>query len=135
MTPGSYQLVVSRELATTAREILNTAGSRATTYAADGSNSAKLNTFDFEGNTVEIVELPFIGYTKRGWGTVGSDADWFVLNSEAISRAGAARIISLYDADVRVWENYDNGNTMVWVDMGFAVDHYGLESYAVWYIA
>lgn len=131
MTPWVYKLVVSRSLAVTAREILNTAGTRATTYSADGSNSSKFNVFDFQGNAVEIVELPFIGYKQKDGSTVGAETNWFVMNSEACSVAWAARMINLYEADVRVWENYDNGNTMVGIDMWFAVDHYGLESYVV----
>jgi len=132
MTPSSYKLVVSRKGAVAAREILNTAWTRATTFSADGNNSSAMNVFDFEGNTVEIVENPFMGYKERNWGTIGTDDYWFLCNSEASATAGGARMISLYEADVRVWENKENGNTYVSLDMGFATDHYGLESFVVW---
>jgi hypothetical protein len=45
--------------------------------------------------------------------------------------ASALRFITLYDAEVRVFENHDNGKTYVGIDMGYAVDHYGLESFIV----
>jgi hypothetical protein len=129
LSPGSYKLIVSRALAVTARGILNTAGNQVGMYSGTGSNAMQMNTFSFNGYKVEIVENPFIGYTKLDGTALGTDAYWFLLNDTAASMAGAMRYITLYDAEVEVYENKDNKQTFVSIDMGSTVDHYGLESY------
>ena len=45
--------------------------------------------------------------------------------------ASAMRFITLYDAEVNVYTNDSNNNTYVSMDMGYAVDHYGLESFVI----
>lgn len=131
MTPSKYDLIVGRSLALTAREVLNTPGSQASVYSGTGTNAEKKNKFSFKGNTVEIAENSFIGYTKRDGTTVGTDNYWFVCNSEAASMASAMRFITLYDAEIDVYRNNSNKKEYVSLDMGYAVDHYGLESYIV----
>ena len=131
MTPSVYKLIVSRENAVTARAILNTAGNQVGVYSGTGSNAAQLNTFSFNGNVVEIVENGFIGYEKKDGTKVGTDSYRFVLNADAAAMASAMRFITLYDAEVSVYQNDSNNNTYVSLDLGYAVDHYGLESFIV----
>lgn len=130
-TPSTYKLIVGRELAVTARQILNTTGNQVNILSGTGSNSANVNQFAFNGNMVELVENPFVGYVKADGSTVGTEDNWFLLNGEAASMASAMRFISLYDAEVNVYTNDSNNNTYVSLDMGYAVDHYGLESFTV----
>lgn len=131
MTPSVYKLIVSRENAVTARSILNTAGNQVGVYSGTGNNAAQLNTFSFNGNIVEVVENGFIGYVKKDGVAVGTDAYRFVLNADAAAMASAMRFITLYDAEVSVYQNDSNNNTYVSLDLGYAVDHYGLESFII----
>jgi len=128
-SPDKYTLMVSRVGAVTARSILNTTGNQVGVYSGTGSNAAQLNTFSFNGNIVELVELPYLGSTKQDGTVIGADTYYFLLNKPYASLAGAMRLIKLWDAEVRVYQNDSNGNTFVAMDMGFAIDHYGLESY------
>jgi len=130
-SPQVYKLYVSRALATTARSILNTPGSQAGVYAGTGNNANLANTFGFNGNMVEIVELPELGSILKDGTVVGSNNYWFVHNQEFSTIAAAMRMITLYDAEVEVYENHSNKNTFVSVDLGFAIDHYGAESFIV----
>ena len=130
-TPSKYLLLVSRSLSQVAREILNTAGNQVGVYSGTGTNAAQLNTFSFKGNIVEIVEMPQLGMTLKDGTAVGTGDYWFVLNAENAQLAAAMRMITLYDAEVEVYENHSNKNSYVSIDLGFAVDHYGAESYIV----
>lgn len=130
-TPSTYKLLVSRANAVTARALLNTAGNQVGIYAGTGSNAALLNTFSFQGNKVEIVEVPYLGAAKKDGTLVGTDAMWFLLNAEGANMAGAMRVIKLYDAEIGAYTNDSNKNSYITVDMAFAVDHFGLESFIV----
>ena len=110
---------------------MNTPGSQAGIYSGTGTNANDANTFGFDGNKVRILENQFIGYTKRDGTTVGDDNYWFLCNSEAASMASAMRFVTLYDAEVDIYRNDSNKKEYVSLDMGYAVDHYGLESYIV----
>ena len=130
-TPNMYKLITGRELATTARAVLNTPGNRAGMYSGAGNNANQANQFDFNGNIVELVENPFIGYQTNAGSTIGTEDYWFVINAQEALRASAMRYITLYDAEVNVYVNDSNGKTYVSMDMGDAADHYGLESFAI----
>jgi hypothetical protein len=131
MTPSVYKLVVSRENAVEARKILNTAGNQVGVYSGAGANAQQLNQFSFNGNIVEVCENGFIGYTKADGSTVGTDGNWFLLNADGAAMSSAMRFITLYDAEVNVYQNDSNNNTYVSLDLGYSVDHYGLESFIV----
>lgn len=130
-TPSTYKLLVSRANAVTARALLNTAGNQVGIYAGTGSNAALLNTFSFQGNKVEIVEVPYLGATKKDGTTVGTDAMWFLMNAEGANLAGAMRVIKLYDAEIGAYTNDSNSNSYIKIDMAFAVDHFGAEPFIV----
>jgi len=129
--PTKYTLVVSNKLATTARKVLNTAGNQVNVYSGTGSNAAQLNQFSFNGNQVELVENPFLWFTKKDGTVVGSEQYWFLMNSEAIAMAEALKEITLYPAEVNTYVNDSNNQMFVSLDMGKAYDHYGLESFIV----
>lgn len=128
-SPDKYTLMVSRSGAVNARAILNTPGNQVTMYSGTGSNANQMNTFSFMGNIVEIQEMPYLGSTKQDGTLIGTNNYYFLINKPYASMAGAMRLIKLWDAEVRVYQNDSNGNTFVAMDMGFAIDHYGLESY------
>jgi hypothetical protein len=130
-TPSKYILLVSRANAVTARSILNTAGNQVGVYAGTGSNAALLNTFSYQGNTVEIMELPYLGGKDKSGNTIGSDAMWFLLNAEGAEMARAMRKITLWDAEFGTYVNESNKKSFVTVDMAFTVDHFGAEAFVV----
>lgn len=129
--PSKYTLIVSNKLATTARKVLNTAGNQVGMYSGAGSNSAQLNQFSFNGNTIELVENPFLGYKREDGTTVGTEDYRFLANSEAIAMAEALKEITLYDPEVTAYTNDSNNQMFVSLDMAIAFDHYGLESFIV----
>jgi hypothetical protein len=131
MTPSSYSLITGRELAVSARELLNTSGNQVNVLSGAGTNSAEVNQFAFNGNKVELVENPFVWYVKKDGSAVGTENNWFLCNCEGASIASAMRRIDLYDAEVNVYTNDSNNNTYVSLDLGYAVDHYGLESFVI----
>jgi len=130
-TPSKYILLVPRALAVTARSLLNTAGNQVGVYAGTGSNAALLNTFSYQGNTVEIMEMPYLWAKDKSGATIGSDTMWFLLNAEGAEMASAMRKITLYDAEFGTYVNDSNKTSYVTVDMAFTVDHFGLESFVV----
>lgn len=130
-TPSVYKLLVSRANAVNARTILNTANSQAGMFAGTGSNAMLLNQFNFNGNKVEIVELPYLGGRDGKWATIGSDTMWFVMDTEGANMAKALRMIKLYDAETGAYTNDSTKTSYVTIDLWFTVDHYGLESYIV----
>ncbi len=129
--PSKYKLIVSNKLATTARTILNTAGNQVGMYSGTGSNANALNQFSFNGNSIEIVENPFLGYKRENGTTVGTETMWFLMNSEAVEMAEALREITLYAPEVTAYTNDSNNQMFVSLDMAIAFDHYGLESFVV----
>lgn len=129
--PTKFTVMCSNKLATTVRKVLNTAGNQVGMYSGQGSNASLLNQFSFNGNTVELVENPFLWFVKKNGEVVGSDDYWFVMNTEAIETAQALRQITLYDTEVNAYQNDSNNSTYISLDMGIAFDHYGLESFIV----
>jgi hypothetical protein len=130
-TPSKYILGVSRANAVTARGLLNTAGNQVGMYAGTAANSTLVNTFSYQGNTVEILELPYLGGKKSDGSPVGLDTMWFLMNAEGAEMAGALRKVSLYDAEFWTYTNDSNKMTYVTVDMAFAIDHFGAEAFIV----
>lgn len=130
-TPSVYKLYVSRAGAVNARQILNTAGNQVGIYSGTGTNAMQLNQFSFQGNKIELVELPFLGTTKKDGTTVGTDVMWFLCNAEMAEAARAFRVIKLYDAEVGAYTNESNKKSYITLDFSEAVDHYGAESYIV----
>jgi hypothetical protein len=131
-TPSKYVLAVSRAEAVNARKILNTAGSQVGIFSGTGTNATQLNQFSFNGNMVEILELPYLGMQKADGSYVGTNTTWFLMNTEGLKKAKALKKVQLWDAEVRVFENNNNGNTSIGVDMAFACEHVGAESYIVY---
>ena len=125
--PTEYELLVPKELETTARETLNNGSN----FAADGSNSSKENVFVFEGSRVKLVVLPTLGGLDKRGNQIGTGTMWFVYNREGAMQAQAARYIELYPAEIEVYKNDDNKNHYISVDMSCTVDHYGLEQFVV----
>ena len=126
-TPSSYDLLVPRTLETTAREVLND-GSK---FAPDGNNANKLSVFEFQGSRINLVILDTIGGYDKNGNMIGTGNEWFLFNREGAALAQAARYIELYPAEINTYENNDNKNTYISIDMSCTVDHYGLESFIV----
>ena len=126
--PTEYTLLVPRALRTVARQVLNN-GSK---FSWQDANSAELNVFTFEGSRVklEVVDK---------WGTLDKDGDiiwaldmWVVLNKEGALEAQALRFLELYPASIESYKNDYNKNEYISIDLGCAVDHYGLEQFCIW---
>lgn len=111
-------------LAVTARAILNTYGKSAGMFAgnygsstAAGSNANQINQFYFEGNLVEIVDLPSLGDivdTSYGYGsTLGTGTMWFVMNPFVIDRLGALKKFEDYAPRMKNYEKDDNDTYVV----------------------
>lgn len=126
--PSTYQLLVPRAWETTAREVLNN-GSR---FAPDWTNANKENVFMFEGSRIELVVLDTIGWYDKHWNMIGTETMWFIFNKSGAEMAQAARFIELYTAEIDTYQNMDNKNYYISVDMSCTVDHYGLECFIVW---
>lgn len=138
-TAPVYQLYCGTVLAVTARTILNTYGKQAMMYAgnygsstAAGSNANQMNQFYFEGNMVEIVELPSIGditETAYGYGsTLGAATYWFVTNPFVIDRLGAMKKFEDYAPRMKNYEKNDNDTYVVDIRANVGVDHYYAEA-------
>jgi hypothetical protein len=131
-TPSKYTLMVSRKLAVTARQILNTKGTQVSMFSGAGSNATQVNQFNFDGNVVEILENPFLGAKDgRSGETIGSEDMWFVINAEAMKEAKALRKVILQSPKMTVWTNNSNKNTIT--DLVCKADfvHIGAESFIV----
>lgn len=123
MVPDEYELLVPRELETTAREVLNN-GSK---FAADGNNSSKENVFMFEGSRVKIVVVPQFNFMTKSGSSIGSKTAWFLYNKEVALESHAARYIELYDANIELYKNNSNKDDIISIDLGCTVEHYGLQ--------
>lgn len=131
MTPSSYKLLVSRVGAVNARNIINSDGNSAGMFSGVGTNSAELNTFNFRGNKIEIVELPDLGREQRNGTIIGSDDYFFVANTEAMAAAEALKVIPLIEGEVDVWEDKNTKQEYVSYYESYAMDHFGAESFIV----
>lgn len=121
--PESFDLLVPRELETSATEILNN-GSK---YAADGNNSSKENVFRFEGSRVNLVVVPQFNFMTKSGGSVGSKTMWFLFNKEVALESNALRYIELYDANIEMYKDNANKDELISIDLGCTVDHYGAQ--------
>lgn len=127
--PNEYLLVTSRLNGTNARTILNTNTSMVGKYSGVGSNAMQLNSFDFEGNKVGLLEHPVIGATDKHSNLIGGDDMYFLLNTTSISDAKALRAFELNNGEINMWYD-DNTNThFVSYYESLAFDHFGLETY------
>ena len=134
-----YQLYVGTTLAVTARQILNTYGKQAGMYSGDyglGSgatgNANQINKFFFEGNLVEIVELPNLGdivSAEYGYGsTLGLQTNWFVMNPFVVDRQIALRKFEDYSTVMKNYQAPSNDKYIVDIRSNIAVDHYYVEN-------
>ena len=134
-----YHLYCGTVLAVTARAILNTYGKSAGMFAgnygsstAAGSNANQINQFYFEGNLVEIVDLPSLGDivdTSYGYGsTLGTGTMWFVMNPFVIDRLGALKKFEDYAPRMKNYEKDDNDTYVVDIRANIGVDHYYAEA-------
>lgn len=126
--PSTYELLVPRELEQTAREVLND-GSK---FSWQNNNSQELNVFTFEGSRVKLTVLDTIGSYDKYGNLIWTWTQWYVYNKEWAMMAQAARYIELYSAEIEIYENNDNKNKYISIDMSCTVDHYWLESFIVW---
>lgn len=129
-SPSSYKLLTSRVNAVTVREVLNTAGNSAGVYSGAANNSAELNTFNFNGNKVEIVEVPDLGRTKKDGSVVGADTHYYLVNTDAARQAMALRVLPIIRNEVDMWYEENTKTTYVSLYDYYAMDHYGFESFA-----
>lgn len=135
-----YKLQVGTVLAVTAREILNTYGKQATMYAGaygtNGTNTAssnanQYNKFYFEGNLVEVVELPNLGDIVEldyGYGpTLGLQTEWHVTNPFVVNTQQALRKFEDYAPVMKNYNVPSNDNYVVDIRANVGVDHYYAE--------
>ena len=118
-TANVYKLLVPRALETAARKILVAGGQLAGSY--DPTN---MTIFDFQGSKVELIVSDVLGQTDDNGGLVGTDTNWFLINSELARQIKAFRVFELYGQEVTTWYDDDTGNFYVKLDMAFWVDHY-----------
>lgn len=130
MTPSRYILLVSRRGAVNARQILNTAGSNAGIYSGTGDNAAALNTFSFDGNIVEIVEVDALGATSKQ-GNIGTDDYWFLVNAEAMAQYKALKYFELNNGEFNMRRNDDTNAYYTSLYKACAFDHYNAEMFIV----
>lgn len=132
-----YHLELGTTLAVTGRQILNTYGKSTGMYsgaygaASNSSNSNQINQFYFEGNLVEIVEIPNLGDivdSSYGYGSVlGAQTYWFVTNPFALDRLGALKRFEDYAPRMKNYEKFDNDTFVVDIRANVGVDHYYAE--------
>ena len=118
-TADVYQLLVPRALETTARKILTADGLGTGSY-----DPSQITVFDFLGNKVELVVSDVLGQPDDNGGTVGTDTNWFLINSSLARQIKAFRVFELYSQEVTTWYDDDSGNYYVKLDMAFGTDHY-----------
>jgi len=118
-TADVYQLLVPRALETTARKILTADGLGTGSY-----DPSQITVFDFLGNKVELVVSDVLGQPDDNGGTVGTDTNWFLINSSLARQIKAFRVFELYGQEVTTWYDDDSGNYYVKLDMAFGCDHY-----------
>lgn len=131
-----YQLYVGVNNAVVARQILNTYGKQAGLYAGTGNNANLVNQFYFEGNLVEIVELPNLGDivdASYGYGsTLGNETSWFLMNPFVIEKQVGLRKFEDYATVMKNYQTPSNDAYIVDIRTNIAVDHYYAEAGIVW---
>lgn len=131
-TPEYFDLVVGRALETTARQILNSTSDQAGVYAWTGNNANLLNVFSFNGSKVRLVVSNILwDLGEVDSEVVGSDTQWFVLNTEQLVKRKAFRLIHLWEKEITVYTNEATSSTFVKLDTHFTADHYDAQSFIV----
>lgn len=93
---GGYTLVVGYGLEKTAQSVLNVdANNTNSIYAGTGSNSNLMNTFNFKNQKINLLAHPVIGQFDKTGTQIGTDAYWFLVNTEMARQASALRHIVL----------------------------------------
>jgi len=118
-----YELRVPRALEQTARTILQSKNNTRYMFAWTGTNSALLNTFDFDGNKVELKVLPTLWATDKNGATIWASTYWYVVNPEAIKLTNGFRFITLWDKNIESHYDFDTKNYFSSIDMAFGVEH------------
>lgn len=130
---GGYTLVVGYGLEKTAQSVLNVdANNTNSIYAGTGSNSNLMNTFNFKNQKINLLAHPVIGQFDKTGTQIGTDAYWFLVNTEMARQASALRHIVLNPWMSTMWTDDETGNLFIKFYESYAFDHYGLESYIVW---
>ncbi len=120
---GVFRLGVSRQGAVAARQIINTAGSMAGQYSGRNNNSEELNQFNFNGNLVEICEVPELGQASKEGG-LGTADYWFIMDTEYIIDSEALVYYTLNNGEADMWEDKDTKGQYASFYKSFAYDHY-----------
>lgn len=125
---NGYDLMVSRDLAVIARQLLNqswTAVVQATAWI-DWS-ILKANQFMFEGNRVNVVELPFLGKIDNDGNQIWTANMRFLRNADVINDSEALKCITLYPPEIKNYMVNDTDAYVIDVRAWFAFDHFGAE--------
>lgn len=143
-TAKVYTLYVSRALETAARVILNSTSDQAGMFAGTGSNANLLNTFNFDGNRVELVVVEMLGEPDGsgitdsvvGGTTAIAATMWFLVNKEELMKYKGLRMIKLpnWSREIRMWEENNPHAYYVSVDNYFSFDHFGAYPFIVGYL-
>jgi hypothetical protein len=129
--PEAYKLLVGRPLQTTARSVLNSPKNGRNPYAGTGNNPELRNTFDFDGNRVELMVNPFLGSADNNNETIGTGTTWFLLNADGIRDAKALRVMNLDNGEADMWEDKNTKTMYTSYYESYDMDHYGAESFLV----
>lgn len=127
-----YTLFVGFGNEKNAQNVLNTDSNNVNSaYAGTGNNANLMNTFNFKNQKINLLASPVIGqYTSAGV-QIGTDAYWYLINSQMAREAAALRHIVLNPGEISSWVDEDSGNMYIKFYESYAFDHYGLESYIV----
>lgn len=129
---SGYTLVVGYGLEKTAQSVLNVdANNSNSVYAGTGNNANLMNTFNFKNQKINLLAHPVLGQYDKTGTQIGTDAYWFLVNTEMARQANALRHIVLNPGQSSTWVDEDSGNMYVKFYESYAFDHYGLESYIV----
>lgn len=129
---GIYELRVPRALEQTARVVLQSKAGNRYMFAGTGSNSALLNTFDFDGNKVELKVLPTMWALDKNGATIWASTYWFLVNPEAIKLMNGFRFITLWDKNIESHYDFDSKNYFSSIDMAFGVEHLWAQYWIIW---
>lgn len=119
-----YTLLVPRALEQTARVILNGTGNNAGIFAGTGNNATLLNTFNFEGNKVELVVLDMLGEPDENGTTIGTATQWFLMDRAYALRYKAFRMFTLWSNEIESEYDFDTKSFAVDLTTGLGFDHY-----------
>ena len=134
----AYKLYVGTTQEVVARQILNTYGKQAMTFAGGygaatgNSNANMINQFYFEGNLVEIEALPNLGdvvNSEYGYGTsLGGQTNWFVMNPFVIEKQESLKKFEDYPPRMKNYELISSDTYVVDIRANCGVDHYYAET-------